>query len=168
MTDIDYLLRNHPFAATMSAEHVDTLRNCGASFVSFERGGRIVSEGKDAEACFFIIHGDVAIELYVRGAESRTIETVHGGEIVGWSWLFAPYLGTSDAVALGHVTAIRIDAERLRATMDAEPQFGYEMMLILANVMASRIAATRLRLLDIYESSADRATIRSQDSQPVG
>jgi CRP-like cAMP-binding protein len=171
MTDIDYLLRSHPFAATMSDEHIETLRSCGASFVSFDRGSPIVREGKEADACFFITKGDVAIELFVRGNESRTVETVHGGEIVGWSWLFPPYLGTSDAVARGHVTAIRVDAERLRATMEEDPAFGYEMMRILVNVIASRIGATRLQLLDVYESGAaglDRPTLRSQESQPIG
>jgi len=171
MTDIDYLLRSHPFAATMSDEHIATLRSCGASFVSFEPGGRIVREGKDADACFFITKGDIAIELYVRGNESRTIETVHGGEIVGWSWLFPPYQGTSDAVALSPVTAIRVDAARLRAKMDEDPAFGYEMMWILANVIASRIQAARIRLLDIYDSGraeADRVSIRSQDARATG
>jgi CRP/FNR family cyclic AMP-dependent transcriptional regulator len=171
MTDLDYLLKSHTFAATMSDESIATLRSCGASFISFERGARIVREGKDAEACFFITKGDVAIELYIRGNESRTIETVHGGELVGWSWLFAPYQGTSDATALGHVTAIRVDAARLRAKMDDDPAFGYEMMRVLANVIVSRIQAARIQLLDVYDSGAanpERPAIKSQDAQPVG
>jgi CRP/FNR family cyclic AMP-dependent transcriptional regulator len=171
MTDIDYLLKSHPFVATMSDDHIATLRSCGSSFVSFERGSKIVSEGKDADACFFITKGDVAIELYIRGNESRTIETVHGGEIVGWSWLFPPYQGTSDAVAMGHVTAIKVDAGRLRAKMDEDPAFGYEMMRILANVIASRIQASRIQLLDIYDSAeagVERVSIRSQDAEAVG
>ena len=39
-----------------------------------------------------------------------TIETLHGGDILGWSWLFPPYRTIFDARALGVVRTLAFDA----------------------------------------------------------
>ncbi len=154
MTDLDQLFRSHPFIATMNDDHITTLKGCGAAVVSFEPDEKIVREGEDANACFFIDNGDVALELYVGGAESRTVQTVHGGEIVGWSWLIPPYRGAFDAIALTRVTALRVDAALLREAMERDRPFGYEMMKRFCEVIVTRLGASRVRLIDMYGLAA--------------
>lgn len=151
MTDLGQRIRRHPFVATLSDDHITTLEGCGLSHLSFEPGDKIVREGKVAEACFLIDRGDVALNLYVGRTESRTLQIVHGGEIVGWSWLLPPYLGTSEAIALTPVTALRIDAALLREAMESDRVFGYEMLVRICNVAVSRLEASRHELLDMYE-----------------
>ncbi len=150
MTDLDQLFRSHPFISTLSDEHITTLESCGAAFVSFEPDEKIVREGRPADACFFVDAGDVALELYVGGAESRTVLTVHAGEIVGWSWLVPPYRGAFDAIALTPVTALRVDAALLRDAMETDKPFGYEMMKRFCDVIVTRIGASRFQLADVY------------------
>jgi CRP/FNR family cyclic AMP-dependent transcriptional regulator len=151
MTDLDQHFRSHPFIRTMSREHITTLKRCGAAFVSFEQDEKMVREGESTDACFFIHDGDVALELYVGGAESRTVQTVHSGEIVGWSWLIPPYRGAFDAIALTPVTALRVDAPLLREAMESDRHFGYEIMKRFCDVIAKRLGASRLQLIDVYE-----------------
>ncbi|MEA3501338.1 MAG: cyclic nucleotide-binding domain-containing protein [Actinomycetota bacterium] len=160
MTNLDHLFRSHPFISTLSDGHITTLEGCGAAFISFEPGEKIVREGKDTDACFFIDDGDAALELYIRGAESRTILTVHAGDIVGWSWLFPPYRGAFDAIALTHVTALRVDAALLREAMEMDKAFGYEMMKRFCDVIVTRISASRVQLADVYGLEAAHLRIQ--------
>ena len=162
MTDLGQRIRRHPFVATLSDDHITTLEGCGLSYLSFEPGDKIVREGKVAEACFLIDRGDVALNLHVGRTESRTLQIVHGGEIVGWSWLLPPYLGTSEAVALTPVTALRIDAALLREAMESDRVFGYAMLVHICNVAVSRLEASRRELLHMYE----RGTV-DPESRPV-
>lgn len=150
MTDLDQLFRSHPFIATLSDDHITTLESCGAALLTFEPGDKIMTEGGKADTCFFIDDGDVALEMYVGGGKSRTVQTVHGGDIVGWSWLIPPYQRAFDATALTHVTALRVDAVLLRETMERDKAFGYEMMKRFCDVIVSRLDASRIRLIDMY------------------
>lgn len=168
MTDLDRLFRNHPFTATMSDDHITTLEGCGVALALFGPDEKIVREGGKADACFFIDDGDVALEFYVGGAESRTVQTVHGGEIVGWSWLIPPYRGAFDATALTPVTALRVDAVLLREAMERDRLFGYEMMKRFCDVIVRRLAASRIRLIDMYGPAASgRSNMRTAAKSDV-
>ena len=171
MTDLGQRLRRHPFVATMSDDHISTLEGCGLAYISFEPGDKLVREGKIADACFLIDRGDVALAMYVDRAESRTLQIVHAGEIVGWSWLLPPYLGTSEASALAPVTALRIDAALLREKMEGDRGFGYAMLVRVCNVAVSRLEASRHELLELYERKAadpERRPTQHGDMRRVG
>ena len=151
MTDLGQRVRRHPFVETMSDDHISTLEGCGLTHLSFEPGDKLVREGKVAEACFLIDRGDVALEMYVDRAESRTLQVVHAGEIVGWSWLIPPYLGTSEATALTPVTALRVDAALLREAMERDKDFGYAMLVRVCQAAVSRLEAARREILDVSQ-----------------
>ena len=48
--------------------------------------------------------------------------------MLGWSWLFPPYLWSSDARAVGVTRAVALDGVCLRGKCDADPRLGYELM----------------------------------------
>lgn len=160
MTDLGQRLRRHPFVDSMSDDHISTLEGCGLSYLSFEPGDKLVREGKLAEACFLLDRGDVGLEMYVDRAESRTLQVVHAGEIVGWSWLLPPHLGAYDATALTPVTAMRIDAELLRDAMERDRAFGYEMLVRVCRVAVSRLEATRREFLEVSQRDAPAREVR--------
>ncbi len=58
-------------------------------------------EGEPAERFWLIRRGMVALELYVPGREPLVIETLEPSDVVGWSWLFAPYRWAGRASAEG-------------------------------------------------------------------
>ena len=171
MTDLGQRLRRHPFVATLSEDNITTLESCGLSYLSFEPGDKLVREGKVADSCFLIDRGDVSLEMYVDRAESRVLQVVHAGEIVGWSWLLPPYLGTSEATALAPVTALRIDADLLRETMERNRDFGYAMLVRVCAVAVSRLEASRRELLDLYareRTESGKRPIQPGDMRRVG
>ena len=99
---------------------------------------------------FAIRHGTVALETYVPQRGGVTIETLHGGDVLGWSWLFPPYRCHFDARARTLVRALALDGVCLRGKCEADPKLGYELMSRFAQVLIERLQWTRLRLLDLY------------------
>ena len=92
----------------------------------------------------------MALEIATPGGAPVVFETVREGEIVGASWLVPPYRWMFDARALDMTRAIGIDAACLRGKCDADHDLGYEMMQRFLPVMANRLQATRLQILDVY------------------
>ena len=149
MRTIETLLGDVPIFRDMPPEALDLLSGC-ASNVRFADGEMLFREGDDADAFYVIRHGRVALETFVPARGPVTIETIDPGEVVGWSWLFAPYRWHFDARALGLVRATQFDAACLRAKCEQDPAFGYDLILRFTQVLIERLQWTRLRLLDVY------------------
>ena len=144
-------LSEHPFLAGIGDKHLSRLGGCcRATLLTFQPGYQIFREGQDADACYLLEDGDVALQVYAPGAKPRTIETLHGGDVLGWSWLFPPYRWTFDATTLTEVRAIGLNAGLLRQAKDDDLEFGYELMRRFSMVVVDRLQAARLRLMDMY------------------
>jgi len=111
--------------------------------------GALMVEGEPANSFFLIRDGFVALQTEAPSG-AVTIETLHDGDPVGWSWLFEPYLTHFDARSRGVTRAVRFDAATLRERCTQEPALGYELMRSFASVIVERRNATRLQLLDVY------------------
>ena len=116
----------------------------------FEPGSYLFHEGEEAREFFLVRHGDVALEITSPGRRTLVLTTVHDGDIVGASWLAAPYQWTSDARARTHVRALGFDASCLRDKCDEDPRVGYALMKRFTPLMVSRLHAAYLQLLDVY------------------
>ena len=149
MKDLGRILGEHPFLQGMSPEHVKLLVGC-ASNVVFKPGEFIIREGQPANSFFFIREGQVQIETHVPNEGTITISTRHEGEVFGWSWLVPPYKWHFDARAGDRVRAIAMDGKCLRDKCDEDHDLGYEIMKRFSLIIAERLEATRLQLMDIY------------------
>jgi CRP/FNR family cyclic AMP-dependent transcriptional regulator len=149
MQTIDELLGEIDVFRGLADEHLDLIAGC-ALMRAYADGERLMTENQRANTFFAIRHGTVALETYVPQRGAVTIETLHGGDILGWSWLFPPYRTMFDARALGVVRTVAFDAACLRGKCEQDPQLGYTLMQRFAAVMVERLQATRLRLLDVY------------------
>ncbi|MFD9123353.1 Crp/Fnr family transcriptional regulator [Kitasatospora sp. NPDC059571] len=116
----------------------------------FPAGTRLFDEGGTADRFWLLRSGEVALDLHVPGRRSPVVETVGPGQLLGWSWLFPPHRWHLGARALGPVTAREFPAAEVRALCRADPEFGHEVVLHCAAVIAERLQATRLRLVDLY------------------
>jgi CRP/FNR family transcriptional regulator, cyclic AMP receptor protein len=147
--DLTVLLRQHPFLAGLSEDHMHTLIGC-ASNVRFAEGEYIIREGQVANKFYLIRTGRVALEIDVPARGAIRVQTTGPGEILGWSWLISPFRWHFSGIAVMDTRAIALDGECLRNKCDKDSVFGYEMLQRLAQVMESRLEATRLQLLDMY------------------
>jgi CRP-like cAMP-binding protein len=86
----------------------------------------------------------------VPGGRAAVIDTLGPGDLLGWGWLFPPHRWHLGATAASHVAALEFDAEALRAEFAGDPAFGHAVVLVCAQVIGERLAASRRRLLDLY------------------
>ena len=142
-------LADHPFFYDMKPEHLQTLAEC-ATVAEYVPGEEIFREGADADACYLIVDGDVALEITLPRRGQHVITTLHGGDVLGWSWMFPPYRWSFDAQSLTDTKTIRFDADELREKKAEDPSLGYDLMQRFAEVLVDRMQATRLQLLDVY------------------
>jgi len=145
--DLNDLLTAHPFFADMGPRLLDELAGC-AKNERFDDGEHLFREGQFADRFFILRHGQVAVEVSVPERGAVVLETLHEDDILGWSWLVAPYRWTFDARAVGLVRAVSLDGVCLRAKMETDAELGYALLSRFVPVMGERLRAARLQLLD--------------------
>ncbi|MFJ3921785.1 Crp/Fnr family transcriptional regulator [Streptomyces sp. NPDC090022] len=118
--------------------------------VNFAEGTRLFREGGHADRFWIVRSGTVTLDVHVPGRRAAVVESLGAGELVGCSWLFKPYAWRLGAEAMTPVRAYEFDAARVRQLMDADPAFGSAVGHWVGQVLAHRLQATRIRLLDLY------------------
>jgi CRP-like cAMP-binding protein len=149
MPTLDPILTHHPFLADLSARQLEEMALC-ATPVSFPAGTFIFREGEEADLFYALTQGRVAVEIAIPGQPLLTIQTVQGGEVLGWSWFYPPYRWHFDAQAVTLTRAIAFDARKLRELCERDHTLGYALTKRFAYVLFERLQATRLQLLDVY------------------
>ena len=119
-------------------------------------GERLCREGQPATEFFEIRTGVVALEIVVPGRDALLIETLHDGDLLGWSWLYEPNRWQFDARTTTPCELRVFDGACVRAACEADPALGYAFMQRFAAVMVERLQATRLQLLDVYGNLTPR------------
>lgn len=149
MKSIGALLSEVAALQGLPSAYVELIAGC-ATNRSFEAGEHLLREGQAADTFYVLRHGTVALEIFAPQRGAITIETLHEGALLGWSWLVAPYRVSIDARAVGHVSAIGFDAQCLRGKCDEDPALGYALLTRFATVIVDQLRATQLRLIDVY------------------
>lgn len=150
---LDRIIRKHPFFQGLDDTPCKLIGGC-AQNVRFEEGQYLLREGEPADRFYLIRHGRVALEMNEPARGPLTFQTLGEGEIVGVSWLIPPYRWAYDARALELTRAIAMDARCLRQKCEDDHDLGYDMMKRFVPVLAQRLHATRLQILDVYGTPA--------------
>jgi CRP-like cAMP-binding protein len=153
MEGLERIIGEHPFFEGLDQAYTDLIAGCGKN-VRFEPGEYLFREGGPADEFYLVRHGRVALELPTPGSGAVTFQTLNPGDVVGVSWLVAPYRWSYDARAEEQVRAISLDAKCLRGKCDKDHDLGYELMTRFVPMLAQRLHATRLQVLDVYGSKA--------------
>ncbi len=146
--DLSRVLREHPFLSELEPQHIATVVGC-ASNRRYAAGEFLCRQGEQADVFYLVREGLVAVELHTPQGGVR-IDTVNEGDVLGWSWLIAPYQWHFDARAVRPVRAIVLDAKCLRNKSEQDHDLGYHLLKTFSGLMEQRLQAARLQLLDIY------------------
>ncbi|GGY24144.1 cyclic nucleotide-binding domain-containing protein [Streptomyces djakartensis] len=133
----------------LPAEHRSRLLRF-AREVSFPQGARLFEEGGRADRFWVVRTGGVDLEMRVPGQRAAVIETVRHNELVGWSWLFAPYVWHLGARTTSPVRAYEFDATTIRSVCQDDPALGASVARWVGGVLVHRLRSARTRLLDLY------------------
>jgi CRP-like cAMP-binding protein len=146
---LEPLLTEHPFFRGLAPGDIRFLTGC-AKNARFEAGQAIFREGEEADQFYLIREGRVALENFTPGRGSAPILTLGAGDALGWSWLVPPYKWRFDARAIETTRAFALDGKCLREKCEQDTRLGYELLKRVAAIMAERLHATRLQMLDVY------------------
>ena len=149
MQTIADLLEEIPALSALDPAHRATIAGCARNRV-FRDGEEIMRSGEQANTFHVIRQGAVALETFVPRTGPVIVETLHDGDLLGWSWLVPPYRVAFDCRAVGTAHTIEFDGACLRGKCDADSALGYDLLKLVAGVIVERLQGTRLRLLDMY------------------
>lgn len=149
MESLGKIIKEHPFFHDLIPEYIEIIAGC-ASLVKFDKDHMVLKEGETADNFYLIRKGKIALEMTVPGQGSVDLESVGEGDVVGWSWLFAPYQTHFDARAIEPTRAISFDGKCLRKKIDQDHNLGFHIMKRFVQIIQERLQATRLKLVDMY------------------
>ena len=147
-TTLPELLKAQPFAEGMKESHLRRLAEMALE-VQFARDQIIFRQGDQSGLFYIILSGKVALEASGPGRMIR-VQTIGVGAELGWSSFLAEGGKQFQARTLEPVRALAFDGARLRQACEQDPAFGYQFLTKLLKVVAGRLQATRIQLLDMY------------------
>lgn len=151
MKNLESYLADHPFLKDMDKKHIELIVGC-AKNVRVNPGEHLFHEGDEADMFYFIRDGKLAMEVFRPQKGSIVFNTLGNNDVLGWSWLVAPYIRHFDCRAMEVTRAIALDGICLRNKCDEDHELGYDIMKRFVNLMEDELMALRLQLLDIYDA----------------
>jgi CRP-like cAMP-binding protein len=149
METLERLLAEHPFFKGMEERHLQLLAGCGSN-VRFEAGQYLFRQGESANHFYLLRRGKVAIEIHAQQQGAVILQTVGEGDVVGWSWLVPPHRWMFDGRAVEPTRAVALDGACLRRKCDEDHDLGYALLKRFSRVIAERLEAARLQLINIH------------------
>lgn len=149
MQTLEELIAGAAVFASLTPSQLELVGGCAVN-QRVQRDAYLLREGDPADSFFFIRSGSVALEIHRPGQGPIVIETLYPGEVVGWSWLFAPFRWQLDARAVEPCALVTFDGLCLRGKCQADHELGYQLMSQFAANLVGRLQATRLQVLDVY------------------
>jgi CRP-like cAMP-binding protein len=147
--DLGHIIDEHPFFQGIDPALREALVCC-ASNERFVAGEYLCREGVEAHKFYLIREGQVAVEVEPPVKKPIILETLGAGEVLGWSWLVPPHRTAFSVRAQTSVRVLAFDGACLLRRMQAEPALGYAVLSRFVPVIAHRLSAARLQLLDLY------------------
>ena len=142
----------HPFLVGIGAHHIRLLADC-AMRSQFTAGQVIFQKGETANRFYLIERGKVVLESST-GDEVVRIDEVGPGDLLGWSWIFPPYVWHFDARAIEPTRAIFLYGTILREYCENDPALGYELFRRMSEVMMRRLQAAREKLSEAMRNTS--------------
>ncbi len=149
MTAIRDSLATHRFFRELPDPLIDELADW-AKPVEFAEDELVIRTGGVADRMFAVLSGRVAVGVHVPQRGLSIIDTLHSGDVLGWSWLLPPHRWTFDAIGVKPGRAIEIDAIPVRNLVAENPGAALPLVMAVAGVMSERLHSARARLLNLY------------------
>jgi CRP/FNR family transcriptional regulator, cyclic AMP receptor protein len=138
----------HPFFIGMSAHYIRLLSDC-AMATRFEKDQVIFHAGETANRFYLIESGKVVLESAAdAGSAPVMIDTIAAGDLLGWSWIFPPYIWHFTARVVEPTSSIFFYGTILREYCDKDSRLGYELFKRMSEVMMRRLQRARSELLE--------------------
>ncbi|MFE5190811.1 cyclic nucleotide-binding domain-containing protein [Streptomyces sp. NPDC056628] len=115
---------------------------------SFPEDTRIFESGGTADRFWVIRSGAVTLDQRVAPTQRITVASLGAGDLLGWSWLFPPYLWDFGAEAFSPVRAYEFEAAAVLRLCDEDTALGLTLVRYVAEILAHRLEMTRGQLME--------------------
>ncbi len=142
MNFIEKRISEHSFFRSMAPAHLGLVTK-SATEAKFETNQIIFHEKEPADRFFLIESGRVALGWHTPEGKMVLVQTLGPGEVIGWSWLFPPFIWHFQARATEPTSTVVLDGGHLLVAAEENPQFGYDLMRRIAQMVITRLQASR-------------------------
>ena len=139
------VLRSFPYFAGVGADSLKAVA-AAAEERPFKPGEPLFREGDIARALYILREGQVDIVYQLHEGEGRVVDTVVGGDLIGWSSVVEPYRCTATAVPRSFGRAVHIGAAAIRDLCDRDHTLGYHLLKELAATLSRRLQGALVQL----------------------
>jgi CRP-like cAMP-binding protein len=142
----DYLSR-HPFFTGMDDQYIEFLADSAVE-TQIGAGGILFRQGTPADKFYLLRSGQVSIQVPALVGPVLEIQQLGEGQLLGWSWLIAPYMWNFQARVEEDSTFLEFDGRAVLAHCEEDPRFGFELLKRFAALMSERLDAARQKMMD--------------------
>jgi len=140
--DLSFYRTHHPFLNEMSKDISDYLEQHSEQ-IKFKKGESIFSAWQKANDFYLIAHGAVALSECEPGEKELIVRIVGQGDILGWSWLYAPYRYRFNARSLETTYALKINGGIVRTKCKEDNAFGYKLLKSFTGLIIEQLHASK-------------------------
>jgi CRP/FNR family cyclic AMP-dependent transcriptional regulator len=140
-------------------EKIGFLRNLGerhlaqiallAQIKECAEGSVVFSEGQDSSCIYFVLSGQIALEVRQSDGKSVEVFTANPGELVGWSPVLGRNAMTATARAKTRCRLAVFDVSKILEMCETFPRFGLAFLREIGLALSDRLWATRHRLAGV-------------------
>jgi CRP-like cAMP-binding protein len=133
------VIRRYPYFSGLSIDRINLLANI-VEEVESEQGQYFHQEGDPISKVYIIVEGEVSLvtTLPQQGKEV-VINTFGTGDVFGWTSLIPPFTAGAGAKSVTNCKLLEFDADELRAKFEDDYEFGYLMMMKIAQIIRERL-----------------------------
>jgi len=133
------LIRRYPYFSGISIERLNLLAKM-AEETEFEPDFYFHHEGDDIDKVYIIIEGEVSLLTSLPQQDKEVvINTLGTGDVFGWTSLLPPYTAGAAAKSTGKCKLIEFKSSKLREIFVEDYEFGYLMMIKIAQIIRERL-----------------------------
>ncbi len=154
-TPLSEILRANPWFAALGEPQFEAMLAIASKAV-WPAGTMIFREGDPNQSIYLICDGHVALDISVPMRGRATILTLSEGDVFGWSAILPIVnIKTASARAVCDTQAVAFDGKAMQEACEKDHELGYHVFRRLTNVVAARLTATRMQLLDMYATGKE-------------
>ncbi|SHK39545.1 Cyclic nucleotide-binding domain-containing protein [Desulfatibacillum alkenivorans DSM 16219] len=149
-------LAQYVIAQGLSSDELDEVILC-CDVLEFKDGDPIIKEHSINSSLYILEEGRVSVQIEVCREEKESMEEIailDSGDVFGEIAFLEEWRRSACVMAVGDVSVLKLDGDRLHWLFERNNHIGYLMMRNLGLVLARRLMDTNyLRKIDIEDGS---------------
>lgn len=141
------VIRRFPFFSGLTMDQIITLAKL-ADEIEVPARHYLHHEGDELKSFYLILEGEVnVITTLPQKGKEVVISTLGAGDVFGWSGLVPPHSATAGAKTAIPSRLLAFDCEELLRLFAEDCEFGYAMMLKIAQLIRERLNDLRIETI---------------------